>query len=178
MRPLDEYPHCEPDRCNVCGQDIIWVRSISGNVTAVDPEPVPGGELVIITGIIQPPLDGLSDLIFGPNARYRHHVRTCHELEPQERQEGYEKAMSTAPHPHEVSNCKCGASMFFAPSAKGNDKKIPLCAQPHPVGNIFLNEKHEAVYVSQKNPAPPGTTLYQSHFADCPFSEQFRTPKK
>ena len=177
MRPLDDYPHCEPARCNVCGQDIVWVRSLSGNVTAVDVEPVPNGELTIITGVIQPPLDGLSDLIFGPESRYTHHSRTCTELDTQEKQRNHERTMSKTPHPHEVKNCQCGASMFFAPSAKGNDKKIPLCAQPIPTGNIFLNEKHEAVYVSGANPAPPGATLYQSHFADCPFSSQFRSKK-
>lgn len=177
MRPLEEYPHCDPSTCNVCGATIVWVRSLSGNVTAVDPEPVLDGELTIITGIIQPPLEGLSDLIFGPHNRYRHHLRTCEQLETQERQRGFEKAMSKTPHPHEVKNCICGASMFFAPSALGNDKKIPLCSEPSPVGNIYLNDQHQAVYVSQKNPAPPGSQLYKSHFADCPHSAQFRTKK-
>ncbi len=178
MKPLDEYPHCEPDRCNVCGQEVVWVRSISGNVTAVDPEPVEGGELIIITGVIQPPLSELLGRIFGPSTRYRQHLRTCSELSTDEKQRSHEKTMSQAPHPHEVKNCECGASMFFAPSAKGNGKKLPLCAHPSPVGNIFLNAKHEAVHVSGQNPAPPGAMLYQSHFADCPLANKFRTPKE
>lgn len=85
--------------------------------------------------------------------------------------------MSRPKHPHEIKNCNCGARMFFAPSAT-SQKKIPMCEQPDPTGNIFLNDKHEAVYVSAKNPAPVGATLYTSHFADCPHAAQFRTNKE
>lgn len=78
-------------------------------------------------------------------------------------------------HPHEVKNCNCGASMFMAPTKAG--KKVPLCERPDPLGTIYLNDEHEAVYVSGENPAPPGASLYRTHFADCPFAEQFRTKR-
>lgn len=177
MRPLDEYPHCEPDRCGACGADIVWVQTINGNAVAVDPLPVDGGELVIITGLIQPPLDGLTEAIFGQSARYKSHLRTCSDLNDELKQRSHERAMSKAAHPHEITNCNCGARMFFAPSAKGNGKKLPLCELPSPVGNVFLNDRHEGVHVSAANPAPPGALLYMSHFVDCPNKEQFRTKK-
>ena len=177
MKPLDEYNHTQPDRCNVCGQDVVWVRSVTGNCVPVDPEPVRDGELTIITGIIQPPLPDLLDLIFGPDCRYRQHARTCSELSTRDGvQQRIERAMSTPAHPHEVTTCGCGARMFMAPSATSG-KKIPMQERPSPTGNIFLNEKHEAVYVSAKNPAPAGCTLYTSHFADCPMASQYRTKK-
>lgn len=177
MKPLEEYNHTQPDRCNMCGADIIWVKSVGGNCLPVDPAPVPDGELIIITGIIQPPLPSLLDLIFGPECRYRQHVRSCTQLSAEDGHR-IEKAMATAPHPHPVTNCNCGARMFMAPSAaSGGAKKIPMQELPTPIGNIFLNDKHEAVYVSAKNPAPAGATLYMSHFADCKFADQFRTKK-
>jgi len=178
MKSLEEYSHTQPDRCNLCGNDIIWVKGASGIAIPVDPEPVRDGGLIIIMGIVQPPLNDLLDMIHGPDTRYREHVRTCSELRSDEAiQQRIEKAMSKAPHPHEIKNCNCGAPMFFAPSALGNGKKLPLCAEPSPTGNVFLNDKHEAVQVSGKNPAPAGATLYLSHFANCPHKEQFRTQR-
>src|ERR1700722_6700226 len=106
MKPLEEYNHTQPDRCNVCGAEIVWVKGVSGLCVPVDPEPVTWGELVIITGIIQPPLDSLLDLIFGPDCRYTSHVRTCSELRTEEaQQQRIERAMSKAPHPHAITNC-------------------------------------------------------------------------
>lgn len=175
MKPLEDYNHTQPDRCNQCGADIVWVRLVSGNCIPVDPEPVPDGELIIITGIIQPPLPSLLDRIFGPECRYRQHVRSCTQLSAEDGRR-MEKTMATAAHPHPVTKCRCGASMFMAPSDTSG-KMVPLQELPNPTGNIFLNSKHEAVYVSGKNPAPHGATLYTSHFADCPRAAQFRTKK-
>lgn len=177
MKDLDEYNHTQPDTCHQCGQNIIWVKSVSGNCLPVDPEPVRDGELIIITGIIQPPLPTPLELILGPECRYRHHLRTCSELRSEDGvQQRIEKAVATAAHPHPVTKCRCGASMFMAPSATSG-KMVPLQELPTPTGNIFLNSKHEAVYVSTKNPAPHGSTLYTSHFADCPHADQFRSKK-
>lgn len=178
MKPLDEYPHTQPDRCNACGEEIVWVQGASGVCIPVNPEPTRDGELTIIAGLVQPPLTDVLGLVLGTDCRYVQHLRTCPELRSQEAiQERIKQAMSKAPHPHEVKQCQCGASMFFAPSAKGNGKNLPLCEVPNPMGNVFLNEKHEAVHVSKANPAPDGATLYMSHFADCPARDQFRTPK-
>ncbi len=72
----------------------------------------------------------------------------------------------------DLLRCSCGASFFFAPSEK--DKPIPLCAESVPNGNIFIREG-KAIYVSKRNPLPDGADRFQSHFADCPKADQFRT---
>lgn len=177
MKQLEDYDHTQADRCNMCGADIVWVRTGASTFIPVDPAPVPGGELSIIAGIVQPPLGDLLDLIHGPDNRYTQHVRTCSELQGEEIiQQRIEEAMSKAPHPHEVKNCNCGESVFLAPSA-ASQKKIPLHSVADPTGNVFLNDKHEAVYVSAKNTPPQGATLYRNHIGSCPHSDQYRSPK-
>ncbi len=64
-------------KCAECGQPIIWVMSLSGNPIPIDPEPVKGGELLIICNRSQPPLGEILTKIYGPEPRYRSHVRTC-----------------------------------------------------------------------------------------------------
>ena len=177
-KPLEDYPHVQVDRCNCCGEDVIWVRGASGIAIPVNREPVPDGEVIIIMGEVQPPLNELLEAILGPDVRYKQHVMTCPELRTEEGQRRrLEKAMSKPAHNHKIERCNCGADFFFAPSAKGNGKNIPVCQHPDPTGNLFLNDKGEAVYVSGQNPAPPGAQLYKSHFADCPHAAQHRTKK-
>ena len=176
MKPLDEYPHTQPDRCNVCGAEVVWVRGVSGVYIPVDPEPVQGGEVTIIAGRVQPPVNELLGLILGPDQRYTQHLRTCPELRTQEaRRERLEEAMTKESPAREITTCKCGARMWFATTEKG--KQIPLQEHPSPTGNIFLRDG-VAVYVSAKNPAPEGAELYLSHFVDCPASAQFRSKKE
>lgn len=178
MKPLEEYPHTQADRCCCCGEDIVWVRGASGIAIPVNPEPVPTGELIILMGEVQPPLNELLEAIVGPDVRYTQHVFTCSELRSDEaKRRRLEKAMSKPAHTHKTERCNCGADFFFAPSAKGNGKSIPVNVSPDPTGNLFLNDNGEAVYVSGQNPAPPGANLYTSHFANCPHATQYRSKK-
>ena len=78
-------------------------------------------------------------------------------------------------HSFPITECSaCKAKMFMAPTEAG--KNVPLHEEPHAKGNIFLRGG-VAIYVSKKNPAPMGATLYMSHFANCTNPGQFRTPK-
>lgn len=179
MRPLDEYPNVQPERCAMCGEDIIWVKGASGIAIPVNPEPDRAGSIVIITGVVQPPLNDLLELIFGPDVRYTNHVMTCTELRAEDGQlRRLGKDMAKSAHPHAIEKCNCGAMFFKAPSAASDgSKKVPLCEHPDPTGNIFLDDQHRAVYVSGKNQPPANAVLYKSHFVDCPHASQFRTKR-
>lgn len=66
-------------KCAQCGQDVLWIRSVSGNAIPIDPEPVKDpqeGDLLVIGGVSQSPMGEILTEIFGPE-RFRHHVRTC-----------------------------------------------------------------------------------------------------
>ncbi len=64
-------------KCGACNREIAWAQTIGGPAVPIDVLPVDGGELVIITGIIQPPLGEILDRIFGAGDRYTSHTRTC-----------------------------------------------------------------------------------------------------
>ncbi len=70
------------------------------------------------------------------------------------------------------SQCSsCGASIMFVKTELG--KMVPLCVDPVPNGNIYL-DNGVAKYVSKKNPPPKDKTRYVSHFSNCPQAASHR----
>lgn len=59
--------------------------------------------------------------------------------------------------------------LWVRTAAKG--KLIPLDVEPHPEGNVELNDAGKAIVHPQ---APLAGTLYRSHFVTCPNADEWR----
>lgn len=72
--------------------------------------------------------------------------------------------------------CSCGAAMTWAKTEAGN--RIPLDPEPHPAGNVVLDERRVATVYRLPEVAEVhamGAPRYLSHFATCPDAEKHRT---
>lgn len=66
-------PKANDPRCNLCNQPLLWAKTVGGNNFALNREPDPGGNYVVINGgsilaEAAPEWDG---------PRYQAHVATC-----------------------------------------------------------------------------------------------------
>lgn len=70
----------------------------------------------------------------------------------------------------------CDAAILWATTA-ATGRPIPLDAEPHPSGNVVLDDQGRAVVLSTATlfdgPVPEGPR-YQSHFAACPSAKTYR----
>ena len=71
----------------------------------------------------------------------------------------------------------CGAAVRWVRTLAG--KSMPLDAEPHPQGNVALDETGEVATVLGKGSAEKFAQLprYRSHFATCPHAASHRRPK-
>lgn len=65
-------------RCRSCGAEIVWVLTQKGHRMPIDPEPAPGGDIVVDDGIASV-VGGadLVDAVFEGRALYLAHFATC-----------------------------------------------------------------------------------------------------
>lgn len=71
-----------------------------------------------------------------------------------------------------AGDCKsCHAAIDWRKTVKG--KNVPLDPEPHPEGNIYIDDQGVAVY------AKAGTfpLMFRSHFVTCPNAAQHRKPR-
>jgi hypothetical protein len=68
--------------------------------------------------------------------------------------------------------------VFVRTAASGGAKSMPLDVEPTDAGNVWLNEKGQAVVVGAATPAPDGARMFLSHFATCPNRAEHRRSKR
>lgn len=79
----------------------------------------------------------------------------------------------------EVKRCMCGAQIIWA--STDSNKSMPVNAEIAEDGNVWISERPHreplaTVLEVTARDAHRGL-LRHSHFATCPFAEQFRKPK-
>ena len=79
-----------------------------------------------------------------------------------------------------MSNCRtCGAAIRWARTEK--DDAIPVDPEPHPEGNLILEEDPESFMPRARVHRPlfdKETTLHRSHFVTCPDAAKHRKPRR
>lgn len=67
----------------------------------------------------------------------------------------------------------CSQPVIWATTSKGN--KMPLDAQPHPMGNLVLDDGGNVGPPDSQFPGTPDLTRrYKSHFSTCVHADRFR----
>lgn len=62
--------------CRTCHQRIVWARTAAGKAIPLDPDPVPGGNVVLVAGVatVLGPIAGAYSL---DPPRHQSHFATC-----------------------------------------------------------------------------------------------------